>query len=243
MQSWRPPYLDTDNIDLDQEVDSVKINFDSDKIYRLRYLWSMNIQDSKSYHHGNLRDALVTAGLQILEYEGPTALSLRAVARKAGVSHAAPAHHFPTLAHLLAEIAAKGFTLFVYVLDEAANQGEQNPAARLKAMGKAYVGFAIARKHLYALMFQSTGTVAWTETLDAAANSAWNQLAECTAALLKRAPSDPLTRAGAVRVWSLVHGFAMLTIDNRFPPDARGEAVHAAIDQAVAALPRLAKET
>jgi AcrR family transcriptional regulator len=243
MQSWRPPYLDTDNIDLDQEVDSVKINFDSDKIYRLRYLWSMNIQDSKSYHHGNLREALVAAGLEILEREGPSALSLRAVSRKAGVSHAAPAHHFPTLSHLLAEIATKGFELFVHSLDETANQGDQNPAARLKAMGKAYINFAIARKSLYELMFQSTGTVAWTDTLDAAAGDAWKQLSGCVAAVLKRTEDHPLTRAGAVRVWSLVHGFAMLTIDNRFPPDARGEAVHAAIDQAVAALPRLAKET
>jgi AcrR family transcriptional regulator len=200
----------------------------------------MEAQDKKSYHHGNLRDALVASGLEILEQEGPSALSLRAVARRAGVSHAAPAHHFPTLGHLLAEIAAEGFEAFVRSLDEAAGKGPQDPASRLKAMGRAYVDFAIARNALYALMFQTTGIIAWTDTLERAARAAWNQLAEAVAEILGRNAEDPVTRAGAVRVWSLVHGFGSLSIDDRFPPDVRGNPGSAVIDQAIAALPQLA---
>jgi AcrR family transcriptional regulator len=206
----------------------------------LRYASPMEAQDKKSYHHGSLRGALVASGLQLLEHEGASALSLRAVARKAGVSHAAPAHHFPTLSHLLAEIAAEGFKAFVRSLDEAARKGPQDPATRLKAMGRAYVDFAISRKALYALMFQTTGVIAWTDALEQAARAAWNQLAEAVAAVLGRNAEDPVTRAGAVRVWSLVHGFGSLSIDDRFPPDVRGSPGSAVIDQAIAALPQLA---
>jgi AcrR family transcriptional regulator len=207
----------------------------------VHYAVRMGAQDAKTYHHGNLRDALVSAGLEILEREGPSALSLRAVARKAGVSHAAPAHHFPTLGHLLAEIAAEGFKAFVSSLNAAAAQGAQDPASRLKAMGRAYVDFAMAHDALYALMFQTTGITVWTDTLEHAARSAWNQLADAVAAILDRSAQDPVTRAGAVRVWSLVHGFGSLSIDQRFPPDVRGNAGSVVIDLAIAALPQLAR--
>jgi AcrR family transcriptional regulator len=223
------------------KIDSVKINFDSDKISSTGYEQEMGAQNTKSYHHGNLRDALVSAGLEILEREGPSALSLRAVARKAGVSHAAPAHHFPTLGHLLGEIEARGFEEFARFLDEVAAQGAQDPESRLKAIFRAYIEFAMAHKSLYTLMFQTTGKIVRTQTLESAMQAAWDQLAAIVAAYLERSSTDSITLAGAVQVWSMVHGFVLLSNDNRFPPAVRDKGGKVAIDQLIAALPQLGK--
>jgi AcrR family transcriptional regulator len=199
----------------------------------------MGAQNTKSYHHGNLRDALVSAGLEILERKGPAALSLRAVARKAGVSHAAPAHHFPTLGHLLGEIEARGFEEFVRFLDEVAAQGAQDPESRLKAIGRAYIEFAMAHKSLYTLMFQTTGKIVGTQTLESAMQAAWDQLVATIAAYLERSKTDAITLAGAVQVWSMVHGFVLLSNDNRFPPVVRDEAGKVTVNHLIAVLPRL----
>ena len=96
---------------------------------------------AKTYHHGDLREALIKAGLTILEKDGVEALTLRACARKAGVSHAAPQHHFAGIDDLLAEIAATGFEDFVESLDQAAAHAT-SPVEKLKAMGQGYVAFA-----------------------------------------------------------------------------------------------------
>ena len=118
----------------------------------------MKKKTAKSYHHGDLREALVAAGRAILEEEGAAALTLRACARRAGVSHAAPQHHFATVAELLAEIAATGFEDFVVALDKGAAR-EVTPAAKLTAMGRSYVGFAQARPAIYQLMFACSGAL------------------------------------------------------------------------------------
>ena len=191
----------------------------------------------KTYHHGNLRDALVAAGLEILESEGMAALSLRAVARHAGVSHAAPAHHFDSLGHLLAEIAAQGFQAFVSSLAKAANAGSQDPPSRLMSMARAYVSFAQERPALYTLMFRTTGPMAWTDNLQSAATAAWEQLALAVGNLLEKDAHDAASKSGAVRVWSYVHGYASLSIDNHFPPEVRGDQGRLVFEDAIAALP------
>src|SRR5262245_30775541 len=107
-----------------------------------------------AYHHGDLREALVTAATALLEEQGLSGFTLRQCARRAGVSHAAPAHHFAAADDLLAEIAARGFERFVARLGKAADQVEGPPLARLEAMGHAYVAFAIANPAVYGLMFR-----------------------------------------------------------------------------------------
>lgn len=166
----------------------------------------------KNYHHGDLRDALVKAGRDILEAEGAAALTLRACARKAGVSHAAPQHHFATALDLLAEIAATGYEDFIKALDEGAAK-ETAASGKLKAMGRSYVTFAKAHPSIYKLMFGAE-TPPKSERLKNAMFAAWNQL---TSAVEKAEGSDD-REAKAVRIWSLVHGFSMLTINQRFPP-------------------------
>jgi AcrR family transcriptional regulator len=109
----------------------------------------------KTYHHGDLREALIRAAVELLEEKGLTSFTLRECARRAGVSHAAPAHHFATAADLLAEIAARGFERFVAALGQAAEAAGTLPEARLAAMGQAYVAFALANPAVYGLMFRA----------------------------------------------------------------------------------------
>lgn len=108
--------------------------------------------EAKRYHHGDLRRALVEAAERILENEGPSALSLRAVAREAGVSAAAPYHHFKDKNELLAAIAQEGFEHLAQAMREGAAD-EQEPRKRLNSLGVAYVCFARNNPALYTLMY------------------------------------------------------------------------------------------
>lgn len=172
----------------------------------------MKKKPPKNYHHGDLRGALIKAGREILEKDGAAALTLRACARKAGVSHAAPQHHFPTAADLLAEIAATGYEDFHQALDDGAAK-EEPAAAKLQAMGRSYVTFAKAHPAVYKLMFGAE-TPPKSEHLQHAMSAAWNQLTSAVTAAY--GPDEAQLRA--VSTWSLVHGFAMLAINHRLPP-------------------------
>jgi AcrR family transcriptional regulator len=180
--------------------------------------------DARPYHHGALRPALLEAAEQALERDGPERLSLRAIARAAGVSHAAPAHHFGDLRGLLTALAAAGFQRFTQSLQEAATA----PEKPLQALGRAYVRFARTHPGLFLLMFRSTMLDGDNEGLQAAKAAAFETLAQVAAA-----GGPPLDGAGQrarpLASWCLVHGFAMLLLDGRLPsepgPDELLEAV------------------
>lgn len=184
---------------------------------------------AKTYHHGDLRGALIQAGRDILEDQGAAALTLRACARRAGVSHAAPQHHFATAADLLGEIAASGFEDFVQALANGARK-ELLPAAKLVAMGRCYVAFANDNPAIYQLMFGAKVPLR-SDRLQSAMAAAWFQLAEAVKAAM--GPDDVYARS--TYVWSLVHGFSMLTITGRLPPMVDGER---ALELMVESLPR-----
>lgn len=170
---------------------------------------------TRSYHHGALRQALLAAAEAILEREGIAALTLRAAAREAGVSHAAPAYHFGDLTGLLSELATVGFARFGARLRATA---EAAPADGLRAMGFAYVGFARAHPGLFTLMFRADRLDMQRPALRAAADSAWQALSD--AAGMSDAP--PLARLAArIAPWALVHGLAVLLIDGRLQPALR----------------------
>src|SRR5215813_707117 len=97
---------------------------------------------SRPYHHGDLRAALLREAEAILESDGIPSLTLRSISRRAGVSHAAPNNHFGDLTGLLSELAAVGFNRFGTMLGEAMAKAGADPYDRMKAMGLAYVGFA-----------------------------------------------------------------------------------------------------
>ena len=102
------------------------------------------------YHHGDLRNALLASALEIVEQSGFDALTLRAVALRLGVSHAAPVYHFPTKADLVGALAEEGFRLFADALESAAH-GERTD--RLMRVGRAYLEFARCHPNHYSIMF------------------------------------------------------------------------------------------
>ncbi len=105
-----------------------------------------------TYHHGDLRRTLIDAALRAVERRGPDAVTLRGVARDAGVSQAAPYNHFADKDALLAAVAAEAFQRFAAALDRA-GAAASSPRARAAALGRAYVGFAHAHAALFRLMF------------------------------------------------------------------------------------------
>ena len=165
------------------------------------------------YHHGDLRGALIAAGRAILEEAGVPALSLREAARRANVSHAAPRHHFPSLQHFLGDCAADGFDEFTEALTEAA-AGRPTPAAALVAMGHAYVNFAEANRAMFRLMFNRDSVGERSDSLMVAGGRAYSTLVEAVQALDPAlAPAELEYRIAAI--WSIVHGFAHLSLDQK----------------------------
>ena len=179
----------------------------------------------KTYHHGDLRGALVRAGRAILAREGLAALSLRACAREAGVSHAAPQHHFRNLAELQSAIAASGFDDFVEALDIGASTAA-NPREALIAMGQAYVRFAGRDPALYRMMFGVEAPNVKTDGLMQAMDRAWMQLHGAVSAMTGRTET---AASDAMLVWSVVHGHAMLEAAHCIPGsvDTRSQLAHA----------------
>lgn len=180
-----------------------------------------------NYHHGSLPVTLLTIAEEILERDGVAGLSLRAAARAAGVSHAAPMHHFGDLTGLHSELAAVGFQRFAETLTEAAKAAGEDVRNRMIAMGTAYVAFARRHTALFQLMFGNAKLDRSRPTLRAAMDAAMTALQSAARA---RAPAgDPLVE-GIAR-WSLVHGFAMLLIDGRMPPGRDPDELLAAVLQ------------
>lgn len=158
----------------------------------------------------------MAAAMTILQDEGIDALTLRACARKAGVSHAAPRHHFESVAALQAEIAARGFENFVAWLDKAMI-GKPDAGSRLAAMCEAYVAFALANPAVYALMFRQGSAQLASPHLKESAMTAWQQLEEGVRHVLPETRSNEAATQAAF-VWSSVHGLATLLLDRRLPP-------------------------
>lgn len=171
---------------------------------------------TRPYHHGDLRETLIAAAAEIIEQGGMASFTLRECARRAGVSHAAPANHFASTEDLLAEVAARGFERFVAALDKAADaEAVQSADQRLMAMGRAYIAFARANPGVYGLMFRNARAFARSEHLMRASAAAWNQLHEMV--MQVTGENRDATRHKAAHVWAVVHGVASLLIDGRLP--------------------------
>jgi AcrR family transcriptional regulator len=172
----------------------------------------------RPYHHGALREAMLEGAERILARDGIEGLTLRAAAREAGASHAAPKNHFDNVAGLLSELAAVGFRRFERCLLDAAATAD-TPDARLSAMGRAYVEFATRYPGLFLLMFRSERLDHERSNLREAMIAASSVLRDAVAAPPEaqgQLPTDAAARL--VAAWSLVHGFAMLKIDGRLDP-------------------------
>jgi AcrR family transcriptional regulator len=170
------------------------------------------------YHHGALRDALLAAAERVLERDGLAGLTLRAVAREAGVSHAAPTHHFGDLTGLVSELAAIGFRQFNVAMG-AAGAAAATPVDKAMARARAYVAYAQAHPGMYGVMFRTERLDMTRPSLCEAANASFAGLAGAIGASRQEQISETalsLDQAAAIaRAWSLVHGFTTLLLDDR----------------------------
>ncbi len=180
---------------------------------------SVNIQPrnraaARPYHHGNLRAALVAAGLASLEAQPHEELRVRELARAVGVSANAAYRHFADRSALLAAIAAEGFRRFGAAASQAAGSNA-GPIEAMRAEGRAYVEFARENPALFRLMFGAISRTA-TEELAAAAQATFDVLRAGVAAMLGvTGLDDRRVLVGAVYAWSVVHGLSNLLIDHQ----------------------------
>lgn len=182
----------------------------------------------ENYHHGDLRSALVAAATACLRERGVDAFSLREAARRAGVSAAAPQHHFRDARGLLTAVAVQGFVRLGDALAEA-DGAETERTARIRAQGRAYLRFALAHPAEFDTMWRRARLDTADPAYAAAAARAFGLLRAAVAGRPyegeEAEPSegtDPL----AVACWSLVHGLARLALDGVFgPPETTRDAV------------------
>lgn len=163
------------------------------------------------YHHGDLRRAVLEASLRLIAEKGTASLSLREVARRAGVTHQAPYHHFADKAALLDALAEEGFGLLRDAM-QAAREGARDPVARLAGCGRAYIEFALGHPAHFEVMFRPgreakptggpEGGQAYAVLIDAV-----RELRRSGAA--RGLPEDQMVTLA----WSSVHGFASLWLD------------------------------
>lgn len=185
----------------------------------------MSQTQEKKYHHGDLKNALLRAGLEIIERDGIAALSLRALAANVGVSHTAPKNHFGSMKGLVTAIGTEGFRLFAAEM-RAGLTGASSRGDRLKAAIQGYVRFATAHPELFKIMFSPDYCDMKDDTLREAAGDSYGVLREISEGLLwdKGDAPDGQWRT-EIMLWSLVHGYATLLLADQFgdgsrtPPD------------------------
>lgn len=168
-----------------------------------------------SYHHGDLRTTLVDAAVRLVRREGAARVSLREIAREAGVSHAAPYHHFDDREALLAEVAVLGFQDLGSALRKGAQAyADSAPLIRLQGAGVAYIEFAVGNPEIYRLMFGGLlSDRKGYPALEAAANAAFDVLVELLGRGGQAARSSTDVNPVALATWATVHGLGSLMIE------------------------------
>lgn len=161
-------------------------------------------------HHGNLREALIDAGLRLLTEGGPSALTLRRAAARAGVSHAAPAHHFDGLRGLLTAMAVRAYQEFSAAMIGHRDTAEATPIAQLVGVCHGYLAFAKDNAGLFHLLFVSGEVTRDDPDLMQASGIAYQVLRDACLPFSATAEPDPEIE---IAVWSMVHGYALLGLN------------------------------
>ncbi len=164
-----------------------------------------------NYHHGDLRTALLTAAEEELLEKGVEAFSLRGVAKRAGVSHAAPTHHFGDVQGLLTALSTIGYQRFIKAQEQRQSERPADPKNQLAAAGLGYIDFAIENPALFRLMFGSKRPDKSDEALSAVSTTAFNKLAKEVQQVTKLDPFvDESAMADVLATWAAAHGLAEL---------------------------------
>src|ERR1700732_5600128 len=166
----------------------------------------------RGYHHGNLKETLIRAALDLIARKGPSGVTFAEAARFAGVSPAAPYRHFRDREELLASVALRGFTLFEGALAKAWNDGAPDPFTAFERMGRAYLDFARTEPAYYSAMFESGLALDISQDLRDAGERAFAVIRAASERLVAQipAPRRPPAFMVALHVWALAHGVASL---------------------------------
>jgi AcrR family transcriptional regulator len=174
--------------------------------------WSKHGDKGRGYHHGNLKEALVRAALELIAQKGPSGFTFAEAARWAGVSPAAPYRHFRDRDELLSDIARRGFDLFERALTQAWDDGRPSASAAFERLGRAYLAFARAEPAYYSAMFEAGISLDLNPDLRSAGERAFAVLRSATEQLIATMPSErrPPALMMALHIWALSHGIASL---------------------------------
>ncbi len=166
----------------------------------------------RNYHHGNLREALIAAALELIAAKGPLGFTFAEAARSAGVSQAAPYRHFRDRDELMADVAKRGFERFEAALQSAWANGAPDPMTAFLRLGKAYLAFARAEPAYYAAMFEAAIPLNTNPELQELGDRAFAVLRQGSEAVCARLPKEsrPPALMMALHIWSLSHGVASL---------------------------------
>jgi len=172
----------------------------------------------RGYHHGDLRQTLIAVAETLLAEKGVEGFTLRECARRAGVSPAAPAHHFGNMTGLLTTIATLGFEGLAEAMESAAAASNGTAEERLKAIGLGYIRFALTHPARFRVIFGRFPLDQGDAAFASASKHAFDILAQTIAAQPGNSePLDEPAQADLVFAWSTVHGFASLALDGQIP--------------------------
>jgi AcrR family transcriptional regulator len=168
--------------------------------------------EPRGYHHGNLREALIRAALELIAQKGAAGFTFAEAARFAGVSPAAPYRHFRDRDELMASVALRGFEQFAAALAQAWNDGRPDPFAALDRLGKVYLEFARAQPAYYSAMFEAGVPLGVDSALRGAGERAFAVLRGAAERLCATMPSAgrPPALMVALHIWAMAHGIASL---------------------------------
>ena len=174
--------------------------------------WTRSDKGERGYHHGNLKEALIRAALELIAEKGPAGFTFAEAARWAGVSPAAPYRHFRDRDELLANVARQGFAQFESALARAWDEGRPDPFTAFDRLGRAYLQFARNEPAYYSAMFEAGVPPDSNAELQQAGDRAFGVLRSATEKLVAAMPaqSRPPVLMMALHIWSLAHGIASL---------------------------------
>jgi AcrR family transcriptional regulator len=174
-------------------------------------IWKSD-QPPRGYHHGNLKEALIRAALELIAAKGPSGFTFAEAARSAGVSPAAPYRHFRDRDELIANVARRGFELFEAALVAAWKDGMPDTFAAFERLGRAYLEFARSEPAYYSAMFEAGIPIEVSQELRDAGERAFAVLRAAAERLVAQVPAArrPPAFMVALHVWSLAHGIASL---------------------------------
>ncbi len=168
----------------------------------------------RGYHHGNLREALVEAALELIGAKGPAGFTIAEAARLAGVSPAAPYRHFRDADALLTEVALRGYDRFTQRLAKAWNEGRPEPVRAFEDLGRGYLAFARDEPAYYAAMFDSRLATENYPGLQSAGDRAFAVLRDAADQVALTLPKSrrPPSLMIALHIWAMAHGIASLFV-------------------------------